>query len=260
MTFLGKLCVMINVGISLMLAFIALGLYFNGVDWGYDVAKPGTMGGLVKQKQDEIAEVQKMQLPTEGAWKAARPVLWKAEEERADAVEFYVKELKHNRVDAKEGAPARAIVLDDKKDKLGNYRAVRPDPKKPNRPLMQPTKVRDGGVDLASRAYYEAELEKNHKDNLVLLDQLAKEFLKDAELTKLVYDKVTDTGLQPDLVNERIKRLGIEEERRQVKPLYVNTAVESELALKRLAAMRDRIKDLKAYCEKRKMDVSATKE
>ena len=72
MTFLGKLFVMANVAVSLLMAFLAFGLYANGVDWGYDVAKPGQQGGVIKQKQEEIAEAQKMQAPSEAAWKAAR--------------------------------------------------------------------------------------------------------------------------------------------------------------------------------------------
>src|SRR4051812_44349080 len=109
MTFLGKLFVMANVGISLLMAFLAFGLYANGVDWGYDVAKPGQQGGLIKLKQEEIAETQKAQAPNEAAWKAARASLWKAEEERLNTRAFYVGEIEHNRSKADENNPARAI-------------------------------------------------------------------------------------------------------------------------------------------------------
>jgi len=263
MTFLGKLFVMINVGVSLMLAFAALALYFNGVDWGYDVSKPGQIGGVAAAKKAEIAEIQQTQAYNETAWKEARPVLWKQEEERRKAREFSVKEIDHNRNKAKEGDPARAVDFENVK---GDYRP------KPGAaaylPKMKPVKVRgdkekaDELPDLYSRVYYQAELQTQHQNNLALLDKLAKEFKKDEDYTKQIFDKDAKpepTGLQPDLMAERVKRQKVEAERRRIKPLYVNTAVESELSLKRLESLKERIRELKAYCAKRGMDAELTK-
>jgi hypothetical protein len=69
MTFLGKLFVMFNVAVSLFMAFAAFGLYVNGVDWGYDVAKPGQAGGVLKERQDELAELRTMITPSEKAYR-----------------------------------------------------------------------------------------------------------------------------------------------------------------------------------------------
>ena len=44
-----------------------------------------------------------------------------------------------------------------------------------------------------------------------------------------------------------------------MRPLFVNTAVESELILKRLAALQEHIKELENYIKKRKMDVALSK-
>jgi len=263
MTFLGKLLVMVNVGVSLVMAYAAVALYFNGVDWGYDKAKPGEVGGLLKQKQAEIAEVQTMQAPNESAWKAARPLLWKQEEERRKARAFFVAKIDHNRNKANQDAPALAVEIE--KTKEGDYRAKR-DPKAPYLPVMKLTKVRgekekqDDLAPLQSRAVYQGQLLTYHKENLGLLDKLAKEFKKDDELTRQIFDKSTKRGLQPDLMEERVKRQKVEAERRLIKPLYVNTAVESELSLKRLKALKEQIKQLRAYCANRGMDVDAAKE
>jgi len=262
MTLLAKLTILFNVGISLLLAFAALHFYFNGVDWAYDVTKPNQVEGLVKAKKDEIAEVQKIQVPTEGTWKSARPMLWKQEQERRDARAFFVKEMDQSRNKATKDDPARVVVL--LRTKEGEYRAKR-DAKNPLVPEMAKARVRgekakeDELPFLESRAIYQADLRKHHQDNLVLLDKLKKEFQKDEDYTRMIYDDKTKTGLQVDLIEERTKRQGVEAERRLVKPLYVNTMVESALSRKRLASMQTRIDELKAYCKKRGMDVELTK-
>jgi len=302
MTFLGKLCVMINVGISLMMAFAAVALYFNGVDWGYDVAEPGKAGGVLKQKQDEIKDVGQIQPASEDSWKRARPVLWQVEQERREARAEFVAQLEWNRntyaeKDGKgilgpDGKPyllgaqtpeaARPVVDQAGKPILGpdlkplevkvgparsvevkNLRAVGRAKQKylPNMPDAKVREVDAKDPNLYGRVYYQNELQKENEKNHNLLAELKKEFQKDADYTKQIYDKETDppSGLQVELVAERIKRDGIRAERRLIRPLYVNTAVESELSLKRLAAMKKQIADLKAYATKRGMDLAVTK-
>jgi hypothetical protein len=259
MTFLGKAFVMINVAISLLMAFVALGLYFNGTDWGYDVAEPGKQGGLIEMKKKEIAEVQQGLGPSENAWKAARPTLWKAEEERREARAEYVKQLQYNLAKATKTDGAKAVVMEEKKDpKLGPIKVPERVPGKRHLPKMEVAKS-DDGDPLSSRAYYRAELQKVNQLNHDLRRQFEQASKKDEDLNKLIYDKATDTGLQVDLVVERDKREAVQAERRQVRPLYVNTAVESELSIKRLEQMRGQIAALRAYCAKRGIDVQVAK-
>ena len=111
MTFLGKIFVMFNVAVSLFMAFAAFALYANGMDWGYDVARPGTQGGLIKEKQDEVKEALGAQYATENAWRSARSDLWSIEEARRDDREFYTKNLQHLRTTAKDGDPAMMVVM-----------------------------------------------------------------------------------------------------------------------------------------------------
>src|SRR5262249_345913 len=139
MTLLGKVCVFFNVSLSLLMAAGALVWYFHGVDWSYDVNKPNEVAGLYKEKQEEIAEIQKPKEPAEGAWKAARPLLWKQEQERRDARAFYVKEMEHNRSKANKDDPAHAVVVERTKE--GDFRAQR-DKKNPILPVMQTAKSR----------------------------------------------------------------------------------------------------------------------
>src|SRR5262245_46372692 len=189
MTFLGKLFVMVNVAISLGMAFLAVGLYFNGVDWGYDVAKPGTMGGVIKERQDQVKEFQAVQGSSESAWKVSRAALWKAEQERLEAKAFYAAQLKHNREAAKPDDKNAARAVEQV-----TFRPVG-QKDKPHLPSMKPARVR-GDKDkeaelpyLGSRAWYQAEIANKQKINLSLLDDLSKQFEEDVRLTKLIYDK-----------------------------------------------------------------------
>jgi hypothetical protein len=256
MTFLGKLFVLFNVAMSLFMAFAAFGLYVNGVDWGYDVAKPNQIGGVLKERQDEIAQLASMQVPSEKAWKAERAKLWAAEDARRADIAFYVKELDHNRNKATpDNAPGRAVVIESFRAKRDNT----------GRPVMKVAKIRgdkekeDELTPLGSRAYYEAQLKAKQEENLKILTDVEKQVQEDIRLTKQIYDKDTKRGLRTDLVDERVKRQGVQAERRLVAPLYVNTAVESELSLKRLETMQARIDELKAYIKKRGLDPELTK-
>jgi hypothetical protein len=112
---------------------------------------------------------------------------------------------------------------------------------------------------LGSRAFYEAQLKARQEENLKILADIEKQIQEDIKLTKQIYDKDTGRGLRTDLVDERVKRQGVMNERRLVAPLYVNTAVESELSKKRLETMQARIDELNAYIQKRGLDPNKAK-
>jgi hypothetical protein len=261
MTFLGKLFVMVNVALSLTLAFVAFGLYANSVDWGYDPAKPGQPGGVLKEKQDEIKQLQPVQYPAENTWRQARQKLLASEQYRRDDRAFYAAEFEHLRTKATKDNPARQVVYDKLRPKR--------DPKAPSRPLMEPAKDR-ADKDLLSRAIYDNELRTAQKDNLALLDELDGLIKEDIEETRKMLDlpgrRLPDgpdprgvKGLRTLLQEERMKREGIEAEQRLVRPLFVNVAIESELVFQRIEAMEERIKELQNYIKKRKLDAKLTK-
>jgi hypothetical protein len=65
-------------------------------------------------------------------------------------------------------------------------------------------------------------------------------------------------GLRQRHVEERDKRDGIVAEQRLVRPLFVNTAVESELTLQRLRTLQEREKELIEYLRKKhKIEVAS---
>jgi hypothetical protein len=284
MTFLGKLFVIFNVAVSLFMAFAAFALYANSVDWGYDAAKPGQQGGIIKEKQDLIKEFQGAQGGVENGWRTARTMLWMAEEARRDDRAFYVNNLEYLRSKAKDGEPAEMV-------ETVNALPVR-DPAKKNRPKMKVAKVRgdkekEADLDpLFSREYYRREYDKLLTTNIELLQKIAIEAKRDIIWTNKLLDvaKVEERnpyrddkppvmddpdeekkepyglrGLRTLLVDERVKRQGVQREFAVVDPLFVNTKVENQLIRKRLEALNEHIAELEAYISKRKLDVEITK-
>lgn len=269
MTFLGKLFVMVNVGISLTMAFLAFGLYAHGVDWGYDVASPGKQGGVFEERDKEIKALSPSIGPSDANWAKARAELWKAEDERREAREEYVKELKYDRSqaapvgDAMDDADkaARTVVVDEK-----TYRPVMQKAPKGHLPeIARGAKVRsEKGKEaeapyLYSRDYYVVRLASLHEKNLVLLKELDKLIDQDVELTREMYDEKTKVGLRTYIDEERDKRRGLEEELRVVRPLYVNTSIEAALSRKRLTSLQEQIKGLNEYIKSRGMDLEVSR-
>lgn len=266
MTFLGKLFVMFNVALSLLMAFLAFGLYATGVEWGYDPAKPGQAGGILKEKQDKLKEFQGNQGSVETTWAIVQSNLWTTEEARLKDRVFYAAEFDHLRTKADEANPARVVQIDDK-----TFRPIR----EPNGlPKMETTKERgdkDKAKDLQSRLVYDRDLKKAEADNLAVLADLDKRIKETIALTNLMIDdparNLPDAmddpkgprGLRSLLGLERVKREGVEEEQRQVNPLFVNTAIEGDLVLKRLESLKERIAELKAHMSKRGMDVKVSR-
>src|SRR5260370_276925 len=111
MTFVGKFFVMFNVALSLFWAVMAFGLYATSIDWGYDPSKPGTPGGILKTRTDEIKELQALQGPVEASWRAARAELRNREELRRGDRQFYAAQIEYNRDKANETTPVRTVVL-----------------------------------------------------------------------------------------------------------------------------------------------------
>jgi hypothetical protein len=98
------------------------------------------------------------------------------------------------------------------------------------------------GNPLRSLTRYDADIDAKLKEIGVVLmkyDALVKE---DAELTQRM---LGPKGLQQRLIDERVKRDNVLKEQDLVKPLLVNTVVDSELILKRTKALEERIKELK---------------
>src|SRR5262245_59314683 len=113
MTFFGKIFVVVNLTISLLMAAIGMGLYTSSVDWTEKAAKGSQPAGLTAQRKAELKEALDSVGPVEKGYEDANEDLMKREEDRQADQKWIAAELKHNRFDADVGNPARDIDLQD---------------------------------------------------------------------------------------------------------------------------------------------------
>lgn len=243
MTIFGKVLVFINVAISLMMATWAMAVYTNRVDWSNVAAKEaeGRPAGLLKERQDQVRQLWGQYVPAARSQAAAQGQLAYQEPLRAGDRDFYAQEMYHLWAGATKAKPARAVVFE------GGRVALVPDPKRPadktpDRPKMEAAKDLAGNPLLSLSAYIVAET-KALTDLEAALTATAKFIDEDKKLTAKI---IGPTGLQQRLVDERGKRAEVIEEQKLVRPLLINTYVDSELILKRTKALEARVKELMA--------------
>lgn len=241
MTMFGKVLVFFNVGISLLMATWAMAVYTNRVDWSSAAAKEaeGRPAGLLKQRQDEVRQQWGEYVPAAKSRTDAQALLAYRESLRAGDRDFYAREMYHLWAGATKADPARAVVFE------GGHVALVPDPKRPadktpNRPMMEAAKDLAGNPLLSLSAYIATE-EKTLKELETVLNDTATFIQKDKDYTAKI---IGPTGLQQRLVDERGKRVEVLEEQKLVRPLLINTYVDSELIVKRHEALKARVKEL----------------
>jgi hypothetical protein len=248
MTFVGKLFLMINLALSLLMALVALAMYTNGIDWSDNRAKGSQPPGRLADKLEEVRHLIAAIGPVENTWRAARADLLQREEQRREDHDWYAGELDHLRTKATAARPGRTTVLD-------KHLPVR-DPRNKNRPQMDPT-VDRAGQPLLALTEYGRQLDAARRDNLNVLDELKKEIAEDVRLTNLITGVPGKKGLRQLLTEERDKRDGIVAEVDLTRPLFINTVVESELVKKRHEALQERITELKDRLRRKdKVDVT----
>jgi hypothetical protein len=250
MTAFGKTLVILNLFLSVLMMAWALALWTNRIDWsnrkGDDLRPPGELvereaearrywseipGAFVSYRDSKLAlsAVEDGRTPDHKDGRAA---------DRA----WYEAELEHLRTGATEANPARAVRL--------NQGLAVPDPKNYNRPTMDPARDKFNKNLLSMSAYntQEAKVLKELND--------AKEQHRAAieEDTKLTERLIGPKGLQQRILDEKAKLAEVRKEIELIRPILINTAVESELILKRRGFLKARIEELKA------LDVAGTQQ
>src|SRR5262245_55446132 len=100
MTFIGKLFVMVNVAVSLMLMVAGLGLYATRVDWTDGPAKGGAAAGVMFTKKAALKDTQETIRPAEVTWSTSYGYLFTQEKNRYANRQFFSDVLAHNRTKA----------------------------------------------------------------------------------------------------------------------------------------------------------------
>lgn len=267
-TRIGKLFVLLNLALSLVLGGLAFALFVTGIDWSDNAAKAGKPDGetLVqrKQLQKDLAALGYKKLMTgeakaEGAaasWEDARAALGAAEARRDAARPFYPERLRHLLSGATPDRPAQEVEL------ARHLPVIDP---KTGAPKMKD--IEYNGKALVSRSNLLTDLGSRRGQWLAMTGKLASQYLEDAKATdKLVgnrdYDpadprvarlnlKGADAGLIALIARDREKREGLEEEMRLVESQDVNTQIDAAAVNRSYESVEDRIRELEAYLKKR---------
>jgi hypothetical protein len=232
MTFLGKLFVLVNVTLSAVLAFLAFGVYSGSIDWSDNPAKAGQPPGKIVAKKAEITELGQQLKLADDTRKMARAVVFSREEQRRGDREWYSRHLR----DLYTGKGQVKIVAADKGlDAAG-------------RPVMVDAEEAPG-IPLMSLTVYSTRWQDLRAENARIRKDLEAKVKEDTDLTiQLTGDSEGKTkGMRRILAEERVKFAGVIDEQGVVEGLRVNTAVESELVLKRLETLNERLTELTKY-------------
>jgi hypothetical protein len=250
MTTLGKLFVLLNVGLSLAMGFWGYAIYSTRIDWSNTAAKGDKPAGALVAKVNRVKELGDALRTAEESWNSARETVAALERDRPINRAWYAKELEFLRSGASAQDAARVVLLDktppadaNATSRVGQVLINVADPYK--RPRLQRVEVAPGVGLKSSRAYQEeikSLVDECNAQNDKLDGLIAKEVEYSDQLAggTAKYPK----GLQTRVEEEKTKRTDLLEEQTLLRPLLVNAVVESEQVFKRQRALEARIKEL----------------
>jgi hypothetical protein len=248
MTKLGKVLVVANFVVSVVVAGWAAGFYFTAIDWSNNPAKQDSPAGQLVGRVDRIKELLNEARPAEAGWREARAMVRDREAFRAGDRALYQNEIAFVYTGGPKNEQLHEIVIDDKS----------------GQPALVP-------VDASNKAYFRVTLRdlkdrfgkplrsldfyaKAYADNLVALkkgnDALTVLVNADADLTvelaggTKIDGMVVEKGLRKRIEDERVKGLDALAEYEIVRPLLIKTVGDSDFLLARRRQLEKRIKDL----------------
>lgn len=232
MTLTGKVLVLLNLTLSLAMAFWAIGVYAQYIDYSTPSAKGSAeqSAGLVFQRNDQIAARQDQLAAAEARWRGPYEYVPRIMQQRALNQTWYGQQL----AALEKGGPVKTV----------SYKAgqVELDPKQYGRPLLVDATDADGQPLQPMENYVMAGQDTNNAIHLAQVE-LERQTRLDTELTQKIGG---DTGRRFQLAREEKKHAEILAEQDYLKPLLVNSLVEGELVIKRQAELEARVKELKA--------------
>lgn len=250
MTRFGRILVLLNVAICVMLAAWSFNLYATSLDWTDKKDK----GGQFALRADKLNELWKGVAPNQVDWLRQRAQLANEETFLAEERAWYDKETRHVLVGPTRGDWISEVALAAKDTELtvrGDKVVIRRgdillDDK--GNPQMVPLRdLNNAPLQLQSLAEYNEENENVLKDII----QKMKEHEAQVEEAKALTDKIIGDkekgirGLQQRINDEQAKDAALLAEMKLVEPQLINTLVEAQLVNKRHAQMVRRIEELK---------------
>lgn len=263
MTFVGKLFVMVNLAFSMIMATVAFALYSSNVDYSPESKRDAQPKAPVRvtQLRAEIDNVTATVPAVQGSWRAARFAnakdyrgLLVLEAQRQKDRSEYRKLLLALR-EGKPGMPDSQVQeIEIGKDHLPVANLA----PGATPPLRFTDALDRSGQPLLPLKSYENQMEAVRKENAAVLVSLEEQIRMGIELTNRLTGSADARGLRQMLVDERIKREGVIAEFNSLRPLFINTVVDSQLMRERVETMKEQIDQLKAYLHmKYKVDVVA---
>jgi hypothetical protein len=250
MTLFGKLLVLLNLGLALMLAAWSFNIYANGIDWTdrKDTKSTPPRMGRFAVRAAELDELWKGVAPVQQDWLRERAQLAK-EEKRLDGERvWYDKEIRYVLTGPAKGKNILDVAIAVQDDPTTGVKRGEVLLDKQGLPQLAP--IRDPNnvpLQLQSLAEYNKEDEGILKD---IADLIAQHSAQIAESTALT-DKIIGApekgvrGLQQRIYDEQAKNVALLAEIKLVEPLFINTLVEAQLVNKRHEQMKRRIEELK---------------
>ena len=237
MDLFGKILVLINFGLSLVMAAVGGAVLYYRVDWSDAPAPPDGSApeGELVHRIAKIKEVLALVRPAEAAWRDARATLLTQEDRRKKDQVWYVAELEHLRTGDALKNPILALVFD-------KGRTV-PDPMNNNLPQMAPVTDRFGKA-LQSRTWYIGQQATVTADTTAVLDKIAKSVKEDADLTDRLNGSEKSRGLYQRAKDEQVKQGDIDKEMELVLLAEGQVRADSQLLMLRKRALEARVKEL----------------
>jgi hypothetical protein len=248
MTLLGKILVFIDVLLSLMALTFAVAVYTNNVDWSDSPPKGEKPAGLLNQEKAALKDALAGLPPAQASWTVARGELLRKEEQAGQARDFYAAQLKLVRSDATADRPAQAV----------KFEGLQPVPDENNPALLKLEDAKDrAGKNLQSLSAHAASSADTQTKLMDVMTKYQADIEEDRKLTDEIVGEGTKKGLHQRLIDERVKRQGVQEEQNMVRPLLKNAEVDWGLIGKRKEGLDERIAELRNYLRKRHMVVVA---
>jgi hypothetical protein len=236
MTLFGKILVLLNVTLSLLMAAWAIGVYTNHLHW--------TIEKSVQESEFEVNQLRDRLAPSgkgpglyedlaaeEARWKTASPIFQTMEPLRPKNQAWFQEQLGELQTSAK------AVTMPSYKAGQLEF-----DPKNFGLPLMVEATDK-GGKPITGLAPYRKEYDDKQAAIKAVMDEHVKLVNEDKQLTEKIGGK---DGLRVKIDQEADKKQRVLAEQDYLKPLLVNSLVEGELLQKRRADLEARVKELKA--------------
>jgi hypothetical protein len=228
----GKVLVFVTLVFALGASAWAFGLYTGRIDWSNKPARGSEPAGELTKRLAKLKEVDDALASAQTRERFAAANLRALEQRRPRDEAFFANEYNHieNGINAQN--PLRVVAF-----KSGEM-VLTPD----GLTTMVPFKDAKGQPIQRSLAALDGDMKRMQTELEASIEQYQKLVERDVQLTTAM---IGEKGLRPLLYEEEeVKQARIKQEIEDLKPLYINVLVESQLLKKRQAALQARLNEL----------------